>query len=172
MLQIPGIIVKTRCFITVPTALDLTNIPGIHQPESLVLEEHDMTEFEFCLLPDRPSDLVTGSFRPFLEIGHKEYSDQSGRHIYRLTELRPSVVSLLARLAADEIESFCRRWSAHKMYSPFQGWEHVAPELALQRCQEEAFQKLRPFLLCFQSLCQQAVAEGKGIYFLHENHAA
>jgi hypothetical protein len=172
MVQIPGIVVRTRCFISEPTALDLTNIPGIHQPESLVLEEHDITEVDFGLLPDRTGDFVAGSMRPFIDVGHKEYSDQTGQHIYRLSSLMTSVVSMLSSVTADQIDSFCRRWSKHRLYSPFQGWENFAPEVALQLCQEEAFQKLRPFFLRFQPLCQQAVAEGKSIYFLHENHAA
>jgi hypothetical protein len=170
MLKIPGIDVTTHCFSSDPARLDLTNIRGIVPQGSLVLEEHDMSQFDFCLLPDRPSGCAAGSFRPIVAIAQKEYSDQSGRHIYRLSELRASVVSLLADLAADQIESFCRRWSTHKMYSPFQGWEHVAPEVALQICQEKAFQKLHPFLLHFQPLCQKAVAEWKVVYFLYENH--
>ena len=172
MTKIPGIVVTTHCFISEPTTLDLANIPGIHRPDSLVLEEHDMSEFDFCLLPDRPSGCATDRSRSIIVIAQKEYSDHSGHHIYRLSELRASVASLLANLAADQIESFCRRWSTHTMYSPFQGWKHVAPEVALQICQEKAFQKLHPFLLHFQPLCQKAVAEWKVVYFLHENHAA
>src|SRR5262249_31556772 len=124
MSQIPGIVVTTHCFISEPTTLDLMNLPGIHQSERLVLEEHDMSEFDFCLLPDRPSGCATDRFQPVVGIAQKEYSDNNGHHVYRLSELRASVVSLLANLAADQIESFCRRWSTHKMYSPFQGWEH------------------------------------------------
>src|SRR5436190_3313887 len=102
MIQIPGLVVKTRCFISEPTALDLTNIPGIHQPQCLVLEEYDMTEVDFGLLPDRPADFVAGRLWPFNNVGHKEYSDQSGQHIYRLSALMTSVVSLLANVAADD----------------------------------------------------------------------
>src|SRR5437870_4452789 len=119
MFEIPGIAVTTHCFISEPTALDLTNMRGIVQPEGLVLEKYDMSEFEFCLLPDRPPGCATDRFRPIIVIEQIEYSDHSGHHLYRLSELRASVASLLAQLAADQIESFCRRWSTHNMYSPF-----------------------------------------------------
>lgn len=167
MCKIPGIDVTTHCFISDPTALDLTNIRGIAPPESLVLEEHDMDAWEFCLLPDRPPGCTTGSFKTIIEIGQKEYSDDSGHHIYRLSEFRESVVSLLANLTVDQIEPFCRRWSTHEMYKPFQGWEHVSFEVARKICQENAFQKLHSFLLRIQPLCQQAVAEWKVVYFLN-----
>jgi len=172
MCKIPGIVVTTHCFISEPTTLDLANISGIHQPEGLVLEEHNMSESDFLLLPDRPSGHAPGRFRPIVGVAQEEYSDDSGRHIYRLSELRASVVSLLANLPAHQMESFCRRWSTHELYSPFQGWEHVTPEIALQICQEQAFQKLYPFLLRFQPWCKKAIAEWKVIYFLYENHAA
>jgi len=150
-MKIPGIVVTTHCFISEPMTLDLAIISGIHQPECLVLEERDISEFDFCLLPDRPPGCETNRFRPISAIAQKEYSDDGGRHLYRLSELRAPVVSLLANLPADQIEPFCRRWSKHEAYSPFQGWEHVAPEVALQICQEKAFQKLHPFLLHFFS---------------------
>jgi hypothetical protein len=172
MSKTPGIVVTTHCFISEPTTLDLVHIAGIHQPESLVLEDYDMSEYEFCLLPDWSSACATNTFGPVGVVAQKEYSDHGGRHIYRLSELRASVVSLLANLAVDEIDSICRRWSTHNMYSPFQGWEHVTKEVALKICQEQAFQKLHPFLLRFQLLCQKAVAEFKIVYFLYENHAA
>jgi len=172
MFKVPGIDVTTHCFISEPTALDLKNIRGIVPPESLILEEYDMSESEFNYLPDKPPSCSPGSFKTVIALGQKEYFDDSGRHTYRLSELRESVVSLLANLTVDQIEPFCRRWSTHEMYSPFQGWEHVTPEVALQICQEKAFQKLHPFLLRFQPWCKKAVADWKVVYCLYEHHAA
>jgi hypothetical protein len=169
MSEIPGL-VTTHCFLSEPTTLDLTNISGIAPSESLVLEDYDMSESEFCLLPDWSSACAPNRFGPVVFVAQKEYSDHGGQHLYRLSELRASVVALLANLPADQIEAFCRRWSTHNMYSPFQGWEHVAPEVALKMCQEKAFQKLHPFLLRFQPLCQKAVAEWKVVYFLYRTH--
>jgi hypothetical protein len=166
----PGLVVTTHCFLSEPTTLESAHISGLHQTESLVLEEYGMSTYDFFLLPDRPSDCAPGRFQPVVVVAQKEYSDHGGEHLYRLSELRASVVALLANLSADQIESFCRRWSTHNMYSPFQGWEHVSREVALKTCQEQAFQSLHPFLLRFQPVCQKAVAEWKVVYFLYETH--
>ena len=170
MTKLPGIISITHCLISDPAALDLANIPAMIRMGSLILEDHDFSEFEFLALPDRPPGWPTDHFRPIEEISKKECFDQNGPHIYQLRELKRPGVSLLAQLPADQIESFCQRWSMHRFYSPFQGWEHVAPEVALQICQEQAFKKLSAFLPHFQPLCQQAIAESKGVYFLYELH--
>jgi len=167
MIELPGLEVKTHCFIEEPAALDLTDITRIHPHESFIAEDYEVSDIVFLGLPEMP----VHSLREILiSIGKKEYADVHGNHLYRLSELRPSVVSLLGSLAENQIEPFCRRWSQHNIFSPFQGWEHLSREEASRICQEKAFQKLCPFLQRLQPLCAQAVDEWKGVYFLEEQH--
>src|SRR5947209_1971638 len=158
MSNLPGVIDTSRCFIGDLASLDLANLPSIVKTGSLVLQDFDVSEVDFLALP-KPPDCVMHSFQPTVGHARQEFCDEHGRHIYWLAELRESVVWMIAGLAADQIETFCRRWSAHKIYSAFQGWGHVTPEVADQICREKAFKTLSGFLSYFHPFCQRAVAE-------------
>jgi hypothetical protein len=167
MSNLPGVIDTSRCFISDLTSFDLANLRSIDQTGSFVLEDFGVSDVDLLALPDQPP-----GFQPTVGHARQEFCDERGQHIYWLAELRQSVVWLIAGLAADQIEPFCRRWSAHRFYSPFQGWEHVTPEVADQICREKAFKTLCGFLSSFHPFCQRAVAEKRAIFLLRENHAA
>ena len=110
------------------------------------------------------------SLCPFVVLGRQESNDAEGEHTFTLRRLKPSVTAMLAAVPESGIEQFCRQWSEHWIYSPFQGWEHVSPEVAREKCREAAFEKLNRFFHFFHPLCQDACATGRAIYILWERH--
>ena len=135
------------------------------------LDDYDISRGDFGGLPEYPADCIEGQIlRPFTEVERQEFDDAEGNHMFWLSRLKGSLVSVFAAVPEQDTELFCRRWSEHWIYSPFQGWENVPLEVAEQKCRDLAFQRLRPFLTFFRLLCQKTLAEGGAIYVLWERH--
>ena len=135
------------------------------------LQSYGISTVDFDGLPKYPRDCMEGqSLCPFVNLGRQESNDAEGDHMFRLSRLKTSLTTVFAAVPEAEIEQFCWHWSQHWIYSPFQGWEHVSPEIARQRCQDMAFQKLSRFFRFFRPLCQDACATGRAIYIIWERH--
>jgi hypothetical protein len=154
-----------------------TNDVATEQLSSLVkgsllkLEDHDLSDVDFHCLPEYPRDCIEDQMCvPFIDVGRQKFDDADGHHMFCLLRLRRSLVNTFADVPKRETELFCRRWSQHTLYSPFEGWQGVPLEVAEQKCHEMAFQRLHPFFTHFRPLCQKALAEGKQVYVLWERH--
>lgn len=135
------------------------------------LDNYDMSPGDFDGLWKYPPDCIEWPcLRPFVDLGRQEFDDTEGNHMFELSRFKTSLTAVFATVPESEAELFCWHWSQHWIYAPFQGWEHVSPEVARQKCQEIAFQKLSRFFRSFGPLCQDACAAGHAIYILWERH--
>jgi HEAT repeat protein len=158
-----------HCFSAGVEAVNTENLSALARLASFALDDYQLGPHDFDGLPDRPPDCTEdGRMRPFSGVRHQTFKDSQGEHGFELTRMKTSVVSLLAGLPADQVESFCRRWSTS--YQPFQWPKHLSLEVAERMVRDEALSKLQTFLGSFRPFCHQALAEKKDIYLLWEWH--
>jgi hypothetical protein len=135
------------------------------------LETYDISAADFDGLPQYPKDCFEGiSLCPFVHLERQETNDLDGNHAFWLFRLKTSLTTVLAGVPATEFGRFCWLWSQHEIYSPFQGWESLPPEVAQRTCQEKAFQKLFRFFQVLGPLCREACATQRAVYVLWERH--
>lgn len=164
---------RTLCFsskIYSLTSRELAKLAKSRRSNSLVLEDYQISAFELFEMPAQTDTGNEKISQPFTELSSERVQDPRGEHVYWLTELNEWAVSLVAKLTDDQVDHFCRRWSASDIYRPFQGWEGVAPEVALQMVREDAYKKLLKFLTCFRPFCRDAQAARRGVFLLREWH--
>ena len=157
---------STYCIIRREDETDCSDLEAMRQHRLFDLEEWNLILNCLDGLPDLPSDCLDSSMvHPDTEIVIEDL-DRGGMHQHRrLSQLKPSVVALLADLDYSSIPAYARRWSQHWIFCPFDGvyTDQVREELARWN-----LDKLTSFLEYFVPLCRTAQGRGAAVYFLWE----